>query len=259
MSWRIETANPFSLMRELPAAWAQTCFLRPPYDLPDPYLAAMLDEVHRVLREDGTLWIAFPGRGSAPQLLRLIEENGWLRPGASGPSHRHRRIGDGVVTLFTKRAEFHFNPRAPLLTVGCRSQMEVCPARAGSHGRISATRHLARRAWCVPARGQADTLTRSVLEWCLLAGTSPRACGVCGAPWKRLPAAGGQSGRWRPGCSHSNGRGRCLVVEPFCGLGGVGAVAVRLGRNYLGVEDNERVAALARARLSDIDHDEGPR
>lgn len=259
MSWRIETANPFALMRELPAAWAQTCFLRPPRDLPAPCLSAMLDEVHRVLRADGTLWIAFPGRGSPPQLLRLIEDGGWLRPAASEMSHRYRRIGDGVVTLFTKRAEFHFNPRAPLLTVGCRSQTEVCPPRAGSHGWISATRHLARRAWCVPARGQADTLTRSILEWCLLAGTSTRACGVCGVPWKRVPAAGEQSGRWRPGCSHTNGRGRCLVLEPFCGLGGVGEVAIRLGRNYLGVEHNREVAARARARLSAVEHEKGRR
>lgn len=258
MSWRIETADPFALMRELPGAWAQTCFLRPPRDLPAPCLLAMLDEVHRVLREDGTLWIAFPGRGSVPPLVRLIEGAGWLRPAAFELPHRYRGIRDGVVTLFSKRVNFHFNQRAPLLAAGCPRQTEVCPAGTGSRARALESRRLARRGWCVPDRGRADTLTRSVLEWCLLAGTSPRACGVCGAPWKRLRAAGEHSRRWRPGCSHSNGRGRCLVLEPFCGLGGVGEAAIRLARNYLGVEHNEEIAARARARISAAEREERP-
>jgi DNA modification methylase len=49
------------------------------------------------------------------------------------------------------------------------------------------------------------------------------------------------------------------VLEPFCGLGGVGEVAVRLGRNYLGVEHNEEIAARARARLGAVEREEGRR
>ena len=40
-----------------------------------------------------------------------------------------------------------------------------------------------------------------------------------------------------------------LVVDPFFGSGTTGAVAKKLGRRYLGIENNARYAELARARL----------
>jgi hypothetical protein len=241
MSWRIETADPFALMPELPEQWAQTCLLRPPRDLPVPLLVASLDHVHRVLRQDGTLWVALPGRGSAPMLLRAIEAAGWLRAPA--------QLGGGSlrgVALFSKQPRFHFTPRqAPLASLNR-------PGEVGS-GSLPARRTLrrtaARRAWCVPVRGT-DALSLRLIEWCILAGSSPHACGECGAPYKRLPARPGRPERWRPGCSHTNGRGRCLVLDPFCGLAPTGVAAVRLGRSYLGVERNTETARRARRRLT---------
>ena len=259
MSWRIETANPYELMRELPDAWAQTCFLRPPRDLPAPCLTEMFDEIHRVLRDDGTLWVAYPGRGNEPEHALCLEEGGWLRADTAATAARYpNAVAHGRVMLFSKQPKFYFDPRAPLHSAGHRHQ-EVCPIRPGSRGHALGARRVARRALCIPAPGAAEALSASVIKWCMLAGSAPRACSVCGTPWKRLPAALEQSERWRPGCSHTNGGGRCLVLEPFCGLGHVGEVAVHLRRHYLGVERNADTAARARRRLSNADRQEPTR
>jgi hypothetical protein len=243
MSWRIETAGPLALMRELPDAWAQTCFLRPPRDLPEACLVAVLDEVHRVLRDDGTVWVTLPGRGHAPGARNAIEGAGWLRAGTGAA----RMAGFGGLELFSKQPRFYFHPRSPLASSRPRHQGVYPAARPACCSSVRC--RPARRAWCMPARAD-DRLSRSVIEWCILASSSARACDVCGAPCKRLPVAGsGGSWRWHVGCSHTNDRGRCLVLDPFCGLAPVGVAAVRLGRSYLGAERHPERAMRARRRL----------
>jgi hypothetical protein len=74
MSWRIEEADSLTLMRELPDAWAQTCLTRPPSTQAPEVTLEVLSEVHRVLREDGTLWLLLhPGE----PLLDALRERGW--------------------------------------------------------------------------------------------------------------------------------------------------------------------------------------
>jgi hypothetical protein len=245
MSWRIETANPFALLSELPDRWAQTCFLRPPRDLPAPCLIAILDGVRRVLRDDGTLWLSLPGRGSQPQALQLLEDAGWhhqdpvLRGGGFSLT-----VGNSTVALFTKRQEFHFNARLPL-----QQGASGCPSQ---HLRKLSTRRLQRRAWCVPATG-GEAHSAQVIDWCIRASTSPTACGVCGTPWRKLPSTR-DNGRWRPVCSHSNDRGRCLVLDPFCQrFADVGIASVRAGRSYLGSTDDRGTALRTRWLLQGIE------
>jgi hypothetical protein len=251
MSWRIENANPFALLSELPDHWAQTCVLRPPRDLPTQCLFAILGRARRVLRDDGTLWLSLPGRGIQPQDMQLVEHAGWLRQDQVPCGGRASLIvGRSTVTLFTKQQDFHFNPRLALRDAAPRRAGEGCPS--GRRSRVLSARRLQRRAWCVPAAG-GEALSAQLIEWCLRASTSPRACGVCGTPWQRLPG-GADHGRWRPGCSHSNGRGRCLVLDPFCSsFAEVGLAAVRAGRSYLGATPDRGTAARARARLELIE------
>ena len=40
-----------------------------------------------------------------------------------------------------------------------------------------------------------------------------------------------------------------VVLDPFCGSGTTGVACLRLGRRFVGVERDERYAALARERL----------
>jgi hypothetical protein len=250
MSWRIETANPLALVRELSDGWAQTCFIRPPRDLSTPCLLAILDDVHRVLRDDGTLWVVLPGRGNAPGLIRAIEETGWLRANAKITLSNQARGEHRAVALFSKQPVFHFNPRQPLRQSVTSNHEQACSNSRPSRRGISVP---VRRAWCVPTHA-GHTMSPRLIEWCILASTSPQACDICGTPWKRLPSVPGRTERWHQACSHSNGRGRCLVFDPFVGTGAtVGIAAVQLGRQYLGVEQNAEVAARARRRLSGTD------
>ena len=132
------------------------------------------------------------------------------------------------------------------------------------------------------------TFPPKLIEPCILAGSSPRACEICGAPWERVverqagvskecpktqaahEARGGTgkpvgtvgksgSGRidgysittgWQPTCACQNsGKARCIVLDPFMGSGTVGLVAVKLGRSYLGIELNPEYAEMARKRI----------
>jgi hypothetical protein len=248
MSSRIEHANPFALLAELPNELVQTCFLRVPPDLPDPCLLVLLGELHRVLRDDGTLWITFPRLAAPIERLRLVEQAGWLLPAehrqaTSNPYGCVTRCG-GSVTLCAKRLAFHFNPRRPLAGTGYRFPSQSCAGR-----RSHRTSRPTRRPWCIPV-GAEGALTPDVIEWCIRLSTSPRACEVCGAAWRRWPGATTPDRRWRPGCWHGKGRGRCLVLDPFCGLGQVGVLAVRDGRSFLGVESDFDTARRASARLA---------
>lgn len=74
MSFRVEHADPLTLLRELPDDWAQACVTTPRRDLPIHYLLAVLDELHRVLRHDGTLWLSFTRGGNSHQLARAVEK-----------------------------------------------------------------------------------------------------------------------------------------------------------------------------------------
>jgi hypothetical protein len=49
-------------------------------------------------------------------------------------------------------------------------------------------------------------------------------------------------------CGHDDGTGRSIVLDPFAGSGTTGAVAVSLGREFVGIELNPTYAALARRR-----------
>jgi hypothetical protein len=133
MSWRIENTNPFALLSELPDGWAQTCFLRPPRDLPTPCLLAMLDLVRRVLRDDGALWLSLPGRGSQPQVLQLVENAGWLRH-ARGPngSRASLILRRSPVMLFSTDAR-----RGASFAGGCLPCTAISP---GLRSPIAATR-----------------------------------------------------------------------------------------------------------------------
>jgi hypothetical protein len=132
------------------------------------------------------------------------------------------------------------------------------------------------------------TFPPKLVEPCVLAGSSPAACGECGAPWHRVvaserlldgkhvvrgswtdPAQRLTRGRaplpdgaghwrcsvrrvtlgWEPGCDHLDDTGRCTVLDPFAGSGTTGVVACRHGRDFLGTELNASYARLARQRL----------
>ena len=134
------------------------------------------------------------------------------------------------------------------------------------------------------------TFPPALVEPCILAGTSAKgACPECGAPWERVMEKGelvSSSSRtdvrqnqgngetsctrpghalaffkrertttgWRPTCDC----GRedvtpCLVLDPFCGSGTTGMVAIKHGREFVGLDlSGEYLSTLAIERLNKI-------
>lgn len=242
MSYRIEQTDPLALLRELPDEWAQTCVTSPPPEAPVPYLLAVLDEVHRVLRLDGTVWLVLGRGGNAHDLMWALRHTGWMRPLQASATPRH-------MLLLTKQPAFLFRPQYPVTRV-------ASPHRPAYPGYSVARRWhgcgdcpVPRRAWCLPSLGTGEIPPRRVIEWCILASTVPCACEVCGAPSRQSDRC---RERWRSTCPHRGSRGRCLVIDPFCATGETGIVAVRRGRHYLGIDPDLANVGAARRRLAKL-------
>ena len=141
-----------------------------------------------------------------------------------------------------------------------------------------------RSVWTIPTKPFKEAhfavFPPDLIEPCILAGTSPRACEICGAPWERVverePMEIKRSGRgvalgnygktaasgtmtkpatsvttgWRPTCTCQNeGKGRCIVLDPFMGSGTTGMVAAMHQRNFIGFELNPEYCKMAEKRI----------
>jgi hypothetical protein len=226
MSWRIEQADALTLLRELPDGWAQTCVTRPPRPGDSDRTLAILAEVRRVLRDDGTLWLLL-----APDELPLTAElhaAGWTQQ--SSPAWATPVIGDRaramVPFLFTKERQYFYDAR----TIGARP-------RPSSPFCVSASRQVRRAQSCLPAREHERRL--QLVKRCILAGSSLLACGECGAPYRRTRPGESAPGIRRPTCPHNNPGGCCLVLDPFYDRAGIPTAEAALcsGRSFLGIAD----------------------
>jgi len=132
------------------------------------------------------------------------------------------------------------------------------------------------------------TFPPKLIEPMILAGTAPRACEHCGAPWERVteriqfgkapsatkfdktmqggPLSGSRQAYramglegppapittgWQPTCTCTNeGTGRCIVLDPFMGSGTVALVAIQHARHWLGIELSPDYVALAQKRIA---------
>jgi DNA modification methylase len=55
---------------------------------------------------------------------------------------------------------------------------------------------------------------------------------------------------WAASCAHGHNPVPCTVLDPFCGSGTTGLVALRLGRCFIGIELNTSYVAMARKRIA---------
>jgi DNA modification methylase len=127
------------------------------------------------------------------------------------------------------------------------------------------------------------TFPPKLIEPCILAGSSPKACGVCGAPWQRvvertamvvrptpkreawqaeddhartqtggtmLEPPSSRTVGWESSCEHDDDTGRSVVLDPFAGSGTVGVVCGWHGRDFIGLELSETYAEMARDRIT---------
>jgi DNA methylase len=247
------------------------------------HLVAVLRAVRRVLRADGTLWLNLrdsydtsspatfrrrhvpvgrPGRflpTPAEEMLGLhlaaaLCADGWtLQHGAAWtqPSVTQERTREYLL-LLTKQPGFFYDTReAPQQDGRIRHGRLRFSDRRGERAQHEPSGARARQSWWQLTNGSpaADAFPRQLIERCIRAGSPPTACRICGAPWARDPDT---DGGWHAGCAHLDSRGRCLVLDPFCGPGTVGVAAQRLGRHFLGIEEREASASITRHRLTTI-------
>jgi len=124
------------------------------------------------------------------------------------------------------------------------------------------------------------TFPPDLIEPCILAGTSPRACEVCGSPWERVVERsnlnkqniGGKLADikktgfrndgnirmgdiatktlgWQPTCTCDNkGQAACTVLDPFGGSGTTTMMCEKLGRNSVYIDLNPEYVELAKER-----------
>jgi DNA modification methylase len=143
-----------------------------------------------------------------------------------------------------------------------------------------------RSVWTIATRPYPEahfaTFPPDLVEPCVLAGTSPKVCGGCGAPWeRRVGVSGGTIGKswsdhaddlgegkkgggdlrrglatydrrtlgWQPTCDHADDSGRAVVLDPFSGAATTGLVATQLGRDFIGIELNPEYVQLGEDRI----------
>jgi DNA modification methylase len=129
------------------------------------------------------------------------------------------------------------------------------------------------------------TFPTDLVKPCILAGSSEYGvCSVCGAPWRRVTEShlvkspvhgeGSVVGRhyetgsngfdgagmprlnketktlgWRPSCPHEAPTERALILDPFVGSGTSALVALKAGRDFIGIELNPEYIRMAEKRI----------
>lgn len=117
----------------------------------------------------------------------------------------------------------------------------------------------------------------------ILAGSSPRTCEICGAPWERVverkamkikrsnrreqmgghgrtqasgtmvEAPSSTTTGWKPTCSCQNkGEGKSIILDPFAGSGTTLWVAEHYGRDSIGIELNPEYCNLIYERMNNF-------
>lgn len=380
-AYRLLQGDVRSCLADLPAASVHCAITSPPYyglrdygcegqigleTTPAEYLAKMVEvfaAVHRVLRDDGTLWInigdSYTGssvgqtslrqpsqtstklsaganaalgarvgvpEGFKPKDLMMIparlaialQEWGWyLRSDiiwakvnpmpesvSDRPTSAHEHVfllakqpryfydadairephtGEGVVDgVFTGSGGVNIGQWQPREKDGvARECFAMKDRQYNPSGRNK------RNWWKIASQPYPDahfaTMPEALVEPCVLAGSSPRACEVCGASWSRsiesMPVlsvashkgstfTNGKTGHtqgervgrglrlehrpvgWQPTCQcPQEGSGRCVVLDPFVGSGTTGVVSLRHNRDFIGIDLSIDYLKLAETRI----------
>jgi DNA modification methylase len=308
-------------------AWLGCLGSEPTADLYVAHLALVFREVHRVLRSDGTLLLnlgySFDGRGNCLDVPHLVKDalvrDGWYfkcpvvwekvnpmpssqtkRPTVShemifmlakDPGTNYHYDAESVREQYTdplnryggdtKKLSDHLKDDSPYESAHREREMRPHPS-----GRTR------RSVWTIPTQPTKDahqaTFPERLVEICILAGTSPKACEICGSAYERILEkqsygkadsetrydSSTQSGSlarsrqayraaglegppepvtlgFKPTCScDSKGTGRSVVLDPFGGTGTTGRVAEQLCRDWVCIDLNPDYGKIARRKTA---------
>ena len=280
MNSRIICGDSRRALRSLPAGLVDTIVTSPPYfqqrdyddprqvgleNCPDEYVQSLVQvfqQCHRVLNEQGTLWLNMGDKFKNGRLLGMpwrvafaLEEAGWIlrsdviwhKPNAMPHSAKTRPTTDHeYLFLFSKSGKYYYDAdaiREPHVTFSDSSKMrggrnhfgkrDSTPEKGKNAGNTNL--HNARWDQAFHPKGRNKRTVWSVplgkfrdAHFAVFPPKLIEPCILAGSP------LGG------------------IVLDPFFGAGTVGLVATELGRRYVGVELNPEYVAMARRRLANV-------
>jgi site-specific DNA-methyltransferase (adenine-specific) len=256
---RIVNGDCISGMAALPAGSVDLAFADPPFNIGysydvyrdrrkvDDYLdwsRAWIGGVKRVLKSDGTFWLAI-GDEYAAELKLIAQSEGfhcrswviWYYTFGVNCKFKFSRSHVHLFHFVVDPEKYTFNTEA--IRVPSARQLVYADTRANPSGRLPDDTWILRPQDCV------DGFTPDEDTWYFprVAGTFKEREGFhgCQMPEQLL-------GRIIRSCSNSQE----LVLDPFSGSATTLAVAKKLGRNYLGFELSEDYAKRGLQRLSKI-------
>ena len=271
-------------------AWRGALGDEPDPDLYCAHLLDIFSDVRRVLRPDASCWLVvgdtyakqdFPDLGlkrkdlvGIPwQLAFQLRQSGWQlrssvvwhKPNAFPEPVKDRpTMSHEYVFLLTVSGTYYYDPvegSEPALTdrwPGIGPQHGAARRRGERYGMMESRpyRNL-RTVWTVSTAASklahAAVFPESLVDPMIRMSTSGHGvCADCGAPFAR---SGSELTLWTPGCrcaaSQSGQTTPAVVLDPFSGSGTVGAVALQLGRSYIGIDASETYNTIARSRLGE--------
>ena len=189
-------------------------------------LATVACELHRVLRDDGTLWLIL-GRAAA----RAARCSPHLPGLALGESSRTDALARHIAVRL--RAQGWLRSRN-------RKLQHVFPADAGMLVLAKPHAHFIDRDVLFSVAPTLDR--RTVVHRSILAGSSALCCASCGSPYKRARQrrrGAGYASSLRPACPCDAPSARSVVLDPFLGAGTTALVAPGCGRDTVGITAGE--------------------
>ena len=325
-------------LKELPDQCFHTCITSPPYwnlrdygisgqigleESPEKYverLVAVFREVHRVLRDDGTVWLNLgdsycstaPGtmgdplrqegilagvsdncaqsrrklRPETPAGLKpkdlvgipwrvafALQEDGWYlrsdiiwqkaNPMPESVTDRPTKSHEYVFLLSKNDRYFYDSDAIKEKSSGqpgggfSRDYAEAQPA----HGAMKLERPAdtgfrnKRSVWTIAVEPFSEAhfavFPQALVGPCLLSGTSEGgACVACGSPLERVIEEERATG-WKRTCDCKDSSTEpCVVLDPFMGSGTTALVALKAGRNFIGIELNPEYIKIAEQRIA---------
>jgi DNA modification methylase len=248
-------------MEALPAGSVDLAFADPPFNIGydydvyddrkdrDHYLdwsRRWISGVARVLRPDGTFWLAI-GDEYAAELKLLSQEIGfhcrswviWYYTFGVNCSRKFSRSHAHLFYFVKDPQNFTFRENALENRIPSARQLVYGDSRANPFGRLPDD------TWILRPQDLADCFTPAEDTWYFprVAGTFKERAGFhgCQMPEQLL-------GRIIRNCSHENG----VVLDPFSGSATTLVVARKLGRECLGFELSEDYAIRGNRRLGQV-------
>ena len=215
------------------------------------YLAWSRDwtaEAVRVLKPDGTFWLAIGDEYAAELKVMLQQKHGltcrswvmWYYTFGVNCKNNFSRSHTHLLYMIKDPQAFTFNGDDPAVRVPSARQLVYGDKRANPKGRLPDN------TWILRPQDHRDGFGSDEDTWYF-----PRVCGTFKerAGWHGCQMPEQLLGRIIRACSNKWE----LVLDPFCGSGTTPAVAKKLNRRFLAFEMSEDYADQARTRLAAIE------